>query len=956
MIIPGKEQRDIKKNKDHKNKIIIRGGKEYEKVLISAWNCRRINKSNEELAIEKINFIKKHLEKYKVHYFWLIDSEVFPDFDNYIKVNWEACVLYIRNDLNDELVKKNYAIESSILRVSFTYIKPFVNEATKKQIKLIKDKGWNIIGDLNEGTHKIFKEMYGIREKNKQTAFIMRMDLYELIEIADAPSDHQLLTVSCMINKERVIKEKPMKICNLSEKDIITKCQEDKVEEIRREIKEIEWNWRKHRNLKDKEDFRTIINASSRNFYNNFKYLWRHSKKETYLGQKTIENMKKSLMELCKVEEELITVDRIGIEQLNLTEKEVTWKGSYSKARDVNGMNFGELVKEMKAQKINEKEAMKIAMQLKKLGNNMKPFFLKKGNKTFINDINDTRLLLIVPVYVRIIEDILAERVIDTIERTLNLNDEYQNGFIRGKSTYDVVEKVKEWMNNDKWRYILSIDFRRAFDLIRIDKLSREIRKDENLKVEEKNTLIFIIQIYQDLGIVLSDGTIISKMKGVPMGARIAPLLFDLYLHYATYELRKSNIKITYYADNGYWCISKENEEQAIRLINNLTEEWNMEVNVKKTEYIANGFLLDDRLMQIGFKRVKRIDILGRLISEEDRTFDKKEIIEICTNLKIKAARIPLRALARIIITGTMAKLRYKLCCGADWLNYGEKVLKSAFALYKKQIKDFTWLDFIIINKNFTIMLLDKETYKEVYSSFVTKKQETSWPINEKTNKYIKECWIVDKEYDNIKWTEPKDLNPRNRMDMAKKIYEIIRGKAIKIKSEKTNNMINWEYIYSEGWLLNTFILDAINYEILGKKKTEIMDICWLIARTVTDINPRTDLLENEEWIEQEVMTMKKVNYTDMIEDTIEMTKCGTGKYGKQRRKNLSKWFICIDTIYNKRKELQWPKGRIIKEVVELHKDLEEDMKEWEGFDADWTEDQSEQYDEDFEESDILFN
>lgn len=936
-----------KKQYERYKKIMLRGGMIFEKMRTIIWNCRKFNKSNLEIAQDKVNYLKDLTEKHKPCYIWIIDSVLFPDINNYIKLNWRECALYIRSDITDNIKKKQYAIESEITKTSFTYIKPFVNNETREQIKLILGKSWNIAGDINQGTHKVFAQMFGLREDGKQTVYIPRINFVQLVDIVNSPSDHQALIVDIIVKESEINRDLLCNTCKLKEEEIIELAKEGRIDEIKKNTGLIPWKWRKIEQKELKEDARTIILASSKRFYEMYKRNWRGSKKETYLGQKAVEQMKETLKELAEVKTKEFDACRIQKEELELDNKVVEWKGSYSKALDHYGMNFGNIAKKLKEMKIKEVEAIDIAENMKRLGEDMKPFFLKKGKIQFISDINDTRLLLIVPVYIRIIEDVLANYIIKAIEKRIDKSSIYQYGFITKRATYDVTAEVNKWMKEEDWTYIISVDFKRAFDMISIHKLQRAITADSKLDMKDKKRIKYVLQQFNELNIKLSDGEVIQKRRGVPMGARLAPLMFNLYLEYATQEVRESRMKWIYYADNGYWLVPRDEIERALRFINNMEEEWNLRVNKKKTEYITNGMLLDDRFLQVGYKKVAKMDILGRLIDAETKDFDKEEIIKLCTEANVKSTKLPLKALARIIITGVMAKLRYKLLCGMRWAEYGELIIKKTFSLYKKQIIDFTWNDFIMINKNFTILLLDEAVYRGMYREKHELNKETEWPLSDKANKNLKYCMKVDADYDNVHWFNPDDWNAKNKCEFAKEIYEIIQKKAMIAKYKRIGWYIQWDILIKRKFFSNTYIIEGINSLINEKEQNKILYMSWIATRLIADPDvTRRKMLENIKEFDKEVEKAREMNYQDVIIDTLEIL---TRKFKKEEKiliKDISRWMLCLDIAYVKRKNIKCTSNQFVDEVISLKEGMEKEFPMWNDFGLNW---QLEDYDEEQE-------
>src|SRR5207247_520212 len=192
-------------------------------------------------------------------------------------------------------------------------------------------------------------------------------------------------------------------------------------------------------------------------------------------------------------------------------------------------------------------------------------------------------------------------------------------GFRKGKGTRDAIfqlgmisERITQ-MNREKemkgkkkiiWKkkkiYLRFVDYQKAFDRVRHDKLAEVMVKAGIPDLERR----LIINLYwRQHAAVRWDGEVSREVgveRGVRQGCVISPMLFNLYSEFMIQEamegvegIRFGGVNITNlkYADDAVLVAEKRRKMQKmIDRLNTTCKAYGMEINVKKTKVmIMNG-------------------------------------------------------------------------------------------------------------------------------------------------------------------------------------------------------------------------------------------------------------------------------------------------------------------------------------------------------------------------------
>jgi RNA-directed DNA polymerase len=162
-------------------------------------------------------------------------------------------------------------------------------------------------------------------------------------------------------------------------------------------------------------------------------------------------------------------------------------------------------------------------------------------------------------------------------------------GYRPGKSALDAVGVTRErcW----KYDWLLEFDVKGLFDNIPHGLLMRAVRRHTSCR-----WVILYIERWLKAPIRQVDGTDVPRVKGVPQGGVISPVLSNLFMHYAfdVWITRNyPNVRWCRYADDGLVHCRTEEDAQAIKAaLDERFRECGIELHPEKTKIV---YCKDDR-------------------------------------------------------------------------------------------------------------------------------------------------------------------------------------------------------------------------------------------------------------------------------------------------------------------------------------------------------------------------
>ena len=363
--------------------------------------------------------------------------------------------------------------------------------------------------------------------------------------------------------------------------------------------------------------------------------------------------------EWLESEEEKITLDKVYNK----------WNTEAIDYNLINPYNFNKLFKKelMKYTNMNTKYFLinkyelwlkifeKIWNVIKNTNNVFKTFFLNKLKG--VDSIDNFRILLISPIGLKVFEEFNYYYIKNWIQKQIDyLMFGCQFGFRENFSTYNAIEKVKTF-NNKETKVIVLIDLSRAYEHVDRSKIWKflklmEVREKDNLEI------LFIIKIIKIWLIILKNMTVnlsneyyVNPERGVPMGSKYAPLIFNLFMAIVLHsfilkEIIAKGNNLAAFADDLILAIRKEIAEDVLLKFEELMKDNELIVNSNKCEILYNEELdieYCQKVLEISNKfnypRKKSAKYLGKYIrldkngkitsSEEDIVFPKNNMIYI---------------------------------------------------------------------------------------------------------------------------------------------------------------------------------------------------------------------------------------------------------------------------------------------------------------------------------------
>jgi Reverse transcriptase (RNA-dependent DNA polymerase)/Endonuclease/Exonuclease/phosphatase family len=214
----------------------------------------------------------------------------------------------------------------------------------------------------------------------------------------------------------------------------------------------------------------------------------------------------------------------------------------------------------------------------------------------------------------KIYASIINNRVYKKIEKFVGIE---QSGFLRGKSTTDVIFSVRKLFESSKYAgvdmFAMLIDFSKAFPSINRDALRFILQKKVKI---DKRMVDRVMLLFEDNYEIITAGAnqISSKVEnGVRQGCPLGPCLFLVVLAELLFEVEvnfPSVFKFAYADDLTIMSHKKEELSEMLESIKVAGEKYGLVVNDSKTEYIE----LVDR------KFKKPVKLLGTWIGDDNFT------------------------------------------------------------------------------------------------------------------------------------------------------------------------------------------------------------------------------------------------------------------------------------------------------------------------------------------------
>lgn len=453
-------------------------------------------------------------------------------------------------------------------------------------------------------------------------------------------------------------------------------------------------------------------------------------------------------------------------------------------------------------------------------------FFLIKNAK--LEDFNDVRLIIVMPVLVKIFESLIFSDVSDYISSIIRCKN-YQFGGIKYGSTYEALlnYRIKSRNNNSVNSFLL--DMTKGYDCINLDYLENMIKNNiNNRRIQE--LCLYWVKIVKNLDIDMN-GIIVKKKRGIPMGLSLSPAMFVFYLDCILNE--EDTKYITAYIDDLIVSYPKsfsytKQKELLLKLINKLSN-YDLIINLKKSCALSK-----DNLFKEVFKDIIPVKdsekYLGRelyinndnYIINDDRFYlNGKKVLgqPNWINFSIK----------RMIFNGALdARIRYKFtmwpCNGKKIRN---KIWSNSWLFFKNKNCEFSYVQLCLISLNIFRYMLDPlliiDLNKNLFNNMINNNFNND--LVKEYNKIIRNNLYCDKpQIDNIidniipNWSKNIDYIERFPLNFVKdftdKLWDEFKNKIIDnyINSKKINGINTFPKFPKSSKLIKnvSFISDII--------------------------------------------------------------------------------------------------------------------------------------------------
>lgn len=651
-------------------------------IKIIFWNARHLNNN-----IKK-NFVKNLVNIMQPDIVFICDSSNMDlgHWNLFSKYTDNKNLLYIRNEIQCEVIYQENIFFLKDLNIYCCYVKPNLNKNDKIKWNVIFHKIMNknntIIGDLNLRTNTFLVKVIDKFERKNEVQgeetiqnVIISNNIRKIKKYL-APSDHKIIYVE--INKTFYSTSflKLNYIKNISDFNMIKNIFEGKQLDIKFEYKI------KNSRLYLNDKFltiRKIVNLYLQNnsvlLYKYFSNVWSKFKKEPLLGDnissKIIESIKLHLKHnKNKVYEKFDLIKLVGFETfpedrlskaIQIMEKKGSIKnlnlfkvknaGSHAKTEDFIGLKeIGDKIKIYIENLAFQKKWKDIKMLLFNLlvyqNNNLiseksKVFYLIKNPK--LENFQDVRLITIIPTTFRIYEALVYEEIVEQLNKVIysNMNKDnlYQFGGLKYGGTLQAINFLKykiEKVNrsNNKMRAIFITDIAFGYDSVDQDILDQFIKQDSRLNDRLKMLLLLWNQFNKNMDLWISN-SYIKRSIGIPMGAALSPAIFIYYVDVCLLDCKFKN-DIDMYIDDLTMILKQYDEPKfKIKLLKEYLGKGKLTIKEKKTFIITDQknkkSEYDDYFEQVKeYKIQERFTFLGR-----DLIYDNNEIIPNDENIVI---------------------------------------------------------------------------------------------------------------------------------------------------------------------------------------------------------------------------------------------------------------------------------------------------------------------------------
>lgn len=721
-------------------------------------NVQRLNNANDNLAWKKLKFMKEMVSESNCDVLFLIDvgdkanELIFP---NYKVFSDGRNVLAIKNNIKlDVKTKLNwpiFVVNNSDLR--FVYVRP--NENDKEivdQVRQLIEENKCVIGDLNLKSnpvlHQAVKGRMVLGEVTEQTVIVQKK-LTARIKTFNAPSDHKGLLIDLKKYLCHNAGVKLIAIDYVQSEQMINQIFDQGIIQTPIKFKtEARLNEGSDEDETTKDLLVAYLNNDLKKCYKTYENWWKKLKKEPFLGCEVPESVEISLKQhyrhnpgkkYCQIN--VKEMDLINPQDLNPKEP------SYSKAKTNELIALKEVDKflaikwsetehydEKHDNWVTDQEMVKKflynfvnAANLNRSDQSCKTFFLRK-NKNRLELFHDVRIIIIMPIFMKIWEALIYKKIVQYLEQEINII-KYQHGGIEGGSTYDTLFDVQKKYMTNNGKAILFIDIEKGYDSVNWDILCNIINDIQDVSVKAMLSVWFKLLINLDVNI---NQNRIKKARGLGMGLTLAPIMFVYYVHKALIKANTNRQRISMYVDDLAIVLNQVDDELTYSNLVSTFKDFEMNINENKC-----SILTVDEKIKDEFKKYKIViknseKYLGvQLRIDKENTFEVDNRFTYIKNEFFCLPKVINFAVKKLIYNGAiLAKLRYSaMMFSIKSMVEKKKVLQLIWSLFKLDFPKLSYLQLSMFSLNFIRFFVDLNDL-----DYIKKKSSVPFDIKDRTD------------------------------------------------------------------------------------------------------------------------------------------------------------------------------------------------------------------------------
>ena len=218
--------------------------------------------------------------------------------------------------------------------------------------------------------------------------------------------------------------------------------------------------------------------------------------------------------------------------------------------------------------------------------------FLKKPCKPNYNSPSSYRPISLTSIVGKLMERVITSRLEAFVEEN-NILDEEQEGFRQLRSTtnalLNLTQSISAGFNEDKFTLAVFIDFEKAYDSVWREGLMVKLHRfgiTGKMWIWIHN---FLEERYARCLVNKNTGDWFNTSIGLPQGAVISPILFNLYVKDLFEEVHANKCKFA--DDSTLWNTGTNlvkvtaDTQSNLEVVENWSKKWRININVDKTEY-----------------------------------------------------------------------------------------------------------------------------------------------------------------------------------------------------------------------------------------------------------------------------------------------------------------------------------------------------------------------------------